>query len=279
MKAAALLLVAALWQAPTFRTAVERVQLDVSATKGGRPVSGLTATDFIVSDNGVAQTVESATQQESALCVQLVLDMSGSVSGERLRRLIDATTALLDLLRSSDRAGLITFSTAVDVRAPMTLDRALVKRALSEARGGGMSALRDAVELAIGAASCDDARSVVMVFSDGADTISWLSDNEVIESARRLGTVIHVVAVRATTVTSRFLPNVTDAVGGRIFSASSADDLPRLFTSALNEMRARYLVTFTPQSSGAGWHDLKVGVRTKGVDVRTRPGYFVRTVP
>ena len=280
MKAIVLIMVGAtLTQAPTYRTSIERVQLDVSATRNGRAVSGLTAADFVVTDKGVVQTIESATQEDSALCVQLVLDMSGSVSGDRLRRLVDATTALLDLLRSSDRAGLITFSTSVEIRAPMTHDRDRVKRALADARSGGMTSLRDGVELALGTTSCDDARSLVIVFSDGADTVSWLSDTEVIESARRLGTVIHVVAVRAPTVTSRFLPNLTEAVGGRMFSASSVDDLTRLFTGALSEMRGRYLITFTPQSSSSGWHELKVSGRARGIDIKARPGYFVRAAP
>jgi hypothetical protein len=49
----------------------------------------------------------------------------------------------------------------------------------------------------------------------------------------------------------------------------------RLFTSALDEMRARYLVTFAPRSPTPGWHELKVSVRRGGVDVKARPGYFV----
>jgi VWFA-related protein len=240
-------------------------------------VPGLTAADFIVTDNGAVQEIESTALEESPLRVQLVLDASGSVSGQRLRRLIDAGTGMLNALRRSDSAGLITFSTAVDIRVPMTRDLEQVKRALASVQGAGATSLRDAVQLALATPPDADARTVIIVFSDGADTSSWLRDADVVESARRSGVVIHVVAVRAATVASPFIPDVTDAAGGRVFSASSADDLKQLFTSALDEMRARYLVTFAPRAPTPGWHELKVSVRRRGLDVKARPGYFVST--
>jgi Mg-chelatase subunit ChlD len=184
VKVLALAMAPILAQAPTFRSSIDRVQLDVSATRNGRPVSGLTAADFIVTDNGAVQEIESTALEESPLRVQLVLDASGSVSGQRLQRLIVAGTGLMDALRRSDSAGLITFSTAVDIRVPMTRDLEQVKRALGSVQGAGASSLRDAVQLALAMPPAGDARPVIIVFSDGADTSSWLSDAEVVEAAR-----------------------------------------------------------------------------------------------
>ena len=243
-------LMAILTQAPTFRSSVDRVQRDVSATRNGRTTAGLTAADFIVVDNGSVQEIESIGLEELLLRVQLVLDASGSVSNEKLRRLIDAGTGLLNALRPSDSAGLITFSTAVDIRVPMTRDRGRVTRALGSVQGAGATSLRDAVQLALAIPPAADARTVVIVFSDGADTSSWLRDAEVVESARRSGIVVHVVAVRAATVASRFIPSVTEAAGGRVFSASSEDDLGRLFTSALADTWLARAEGERPQ----GWH-------------------------
>ena len=157
----------------------------------------------------------------------------------------------------------------------MTQDRDRIKQSLRSVQGAGTTSLRDAVEVALGMAPCEAGRPIMIAFSDGVDTSSWLSDGEVVESARRSGVVIHVVAVRAPTLPSRFLPDLANAAGGRVFSASSPDDLMRLFTSALSEMRARYLITFTPRSTAAGWHELKVRVRGKSVDIKARPGYVV----
>jgi hypothetical protein len=63
--------------------------------------------------------------------------------------------------------------------------------------------------------------------------------------------------------------------GGRSWSATSDRQLQALFTTALDEMRARYLLTYTPRNvKQPGWHELKVKVRNGG-DVTARRGYFV----
>ncbi len=265
-----------LWQAPTFRTGVERVQLDVAVTRGGRPVAGLTAADFTVTDNGVTQRIESAEAEDAAISVQLVLDTSSSVSGPRLQRLIEASAGLLNALRPSDRAGLITFSTSVDVRVPMTNDIERVTRAVGTVRGTGATSLRDAVALALEGAGAEGTRLLILVFSDGADTASWLRGDDIVESARRSGAVVHLVEIPGPDGTSPFSMALTKAGGGRVYSASSESQLGQLFTRALAEMRARYVLTFAPQPANVvGWHDLKVKTRANGVEVQARQGYFV----
>src|SRR6201989_2489385 len=125
----------------TFRSGVELVELDVSVTKGGAPVAGLTAKDFNLTDNGVAQEVESVTLEKLPLSVTLVLDTSQSVAGERLRHLVQAGNGRTSALRPGDRAALITFSHAVDLRVPMTGDMAAIRTALGAIRGNGATSL------------------------------------------------------------------------------------------------------------------------------------------
>lgn len=273
------MVVVALAQTPTFRTDIERVQVDVSATRGGRPVVGLSAADFVVTDNGVAQRVESVQVGDAPLDVQIVLDTSGSVSGARLQRLIDASLGLVDALGDADRAGLITFATAVEAKVPLTTDRDRVRRALTAVGGGvGATSLRDAVQLAVATPSAGDARVLVLVFSDGDDTMSWLRASDVVESARRSSVVVHSVTIGGSGApsTTQFRATLADATGGRVFSASSDSDLARLFTSALDEMRARYRLTFTPRPAGVpGWHELAIKTRRAGIDVKARAGYVV----
>jgi VWFA-related protein len=264
-----------LLQTPVFRLGVERVQLDVSAMRGGRPVAGLIAADFVLTDNGRVQQIESAILEDTPLSVQLVLDASSSVSGTRLQHLIDACGELIDLLRDGDRAGLITFSTAVNVSVPATKDFEQVRRALANVKGGGATSLRDAVQLALETPPQENSRVLILVFTDGDDTMSWLRDADVVESARRSGVVVHVVEVRGA-IRSQLLVDLTEAAGGRIYSAGSPEDLGRLFKRALAEMRARYLLTFTPRTPATpGWHELRVRTVMSGIDVKARPGYFV----
>jgi VWFA-related protein len=259
-------------QPPLFRSSIEVVRLDVSVTRSGIPVRGLTAHDFVLTDNGAAQTVESVRLEELPLSVTLVLDTSASVSGDRLVHLIQAGSELTAALRPDDRASLITFSHAVNLRVTMTHDFSRINTALAQLNGVGATSLRDAVHLAIELAPRDATRPLLLVFTDGHDTSSWLSEEAVLDTTRRTGVVIHVVRVES----DAFLDKLTDASGGRTWSATSDRQLRALFTRALEEMRARYLLTYTPAGvKRPGWHDIKVRLNGGRAAITTRPGYFV----
>ena len=217
----------------------------------------------------------------------MVLDTSGSLFGSRLESLIDAGKGVLAALRPDDRAALVTFSQDVQLRVPLTLDRTRITGELAALVAAGSTSIRDAVWTALQLRANDEARPLVLVFSDGVDNTSWLSASDILGAAERSDTVIHAVGLpeavlvsssagtARTTMPSSFLQALAQAAGGRHWSARSERDLRELFTRALDEMRARYLVTFYPEGVARdGWHDLKVTVKTRA-EVTARPGYFV----
>ena len=259
--------------APTFRTGVDVVELDVSVMRGGHPLRELTAGDFEVRDRGVLQKLTTVAVDRLPLSVVLVFDVSSSVQGERLHRLIEAGRALVKTLRPGERAALVTFSHRLTVRVPLTERLETIDRSLQLLNGGGATALRDAVCLALGLAPIDQTRPLVLVFSDGQDNASWLGEQAIVAAARRTGVVIHAVEVAGQA--GVLLKTLTDATGGRLWSASSNRQLQELFTSALEEMRARYLLSFAPTDPGAGWHDLTVTLKNGHAEVVARPGYLV----
>ena len=275
---------------PVFKaSAAELVRVDVSVTRDGQPVKGLSAADFTVTDNGVAQQITGTLVEQAPLSVMLVLDVSGSVAGDRLTHLIDAGHGLMSQLLPDDRAALITFAQDVALDVPLTRDREQMAVALANLHGQGMTALHDAVEVALRLTPEDDSRPVLLVFSDGRDTASWLTEERVFEAARRAGVVLHAVVIRQEaagpmpkelsgllpTEQKGFLDRLADTCGGRTWSAATSRDLGRLFARALDEMRARYLLTFTPSRHAAGWHQLKVTLKGSRGDLVARPGYFV----
>ena len=261
-------------QAPqtTFRIGIEVVELDVSVMRGGRPVPGLQAADFALADNGVMQDVQSVMLDRLPLSVVLALDTSSSVSGDRLARLVQAGQGLLSALRDGERAALVTFSHAVQLRVPMTGATGTIAPALAGLKGSGGTALRDAVHIALEMRTRDHTRPLVLLFTDGEDTGSWLTEDAVLETARRADVVVHAVTVGA----DAFLTRLVDASGGRTWSATSDRQLQELFTKALEEMRARYLLSYSPGGvKGAGWHELKVRLKNGRADITARPGYYV----
>jgi hypothetical protein len=116
-----------------------------------------------------------------------------------------------------------------------------------------------------------------------------LSEQAIVESASRAAVVIHVVRVTARDEeyersfgvwtgrsTANLVEELTEAAGGRVWSAATEDDLERLFTRAIDDMRARYVLTFTPpRPVRPGWHELKVRLKRGGGEITARRGYFV----
>ena len=158
----------------------------------------------------------------------------------------------------------------------MTADMTSIRVALSAMTGGGATSLRDAVHLALQLQPHDATRPLMLVFTDGHDTASWLTEEAAVDSARRAGVVVHAVRVES----DAFLDKLTQITGGRTWSATSDRQLRELFTRALDEMRARYLLTYTPHGvPQSGWHELKVKLKNGGGDITARRGYFVAATP
>jgi len=116
-------------------------------------------------------------------------------------------------------------------------------------------------------------RSLLILFSDGVDTASWLSADSVLETARRGDVVVYVVEIGGRR--TGFTRDLSEVTGGRLISVESTKDLSATFTGILEEFRMRYLISYSPQAvSAEGWHRLEVRARGRGLTVKARPGYF-----
>jgi hypothetical protein len=109
-----------------------------------------------------------------------------------------------------------------------------IRSALPDSGPRGATALRDAIQFPLAMQPRDRSRPLVLLFTDGCDTTSWLSEDAVIDSARRVGVVIHAIHRES----DRFLDRLVESSGGRTWSATSDRQLKELFTRALEEMRA-----------------------------------------
>jgi VWFA-related protein len=274
--AAGFVLAVAAQAPPVFRADVELVRVEVLVTRGGTPVRGLSAADFELRDNGRRQDLEPVLEEETPVDALLVLDVSQSMVGAKLRAIHEAASAFLDGLREGERAALIAFQQEVRLLEPLTADLGRVRVALSRAEAHGGTALVDAVYAALRATEPGTRRTAVVVFSDGFDNLSWLSAAEGIEAARRTGAIVHGVVVRAKDDRPQpFLRDVTRATGGRLFEAARVDDLRARFLDVLADIRNRYVLRYAPRGGeAAGWHELDVRLKRGGGDVLARPGYW-----
>jgi Ca-activated chloride channel homolog len=281
---------------PRFRGGVEVVRVSVLVTEGNRPVAGLTAADFELRDTRVVQQVESATLTEVPVSMSLVLDTSASVKGNTLAQLKEAAQAALDELAATDRALLLTFNSSVDLEAAWAPPSPAIRTALQKAEAQGGTALYDAAFTALTLTDPSQGnRELVLLFSDGGDTSSWLSRSAVLERARRTEAVVYSVVLG--TVPNRtllygrsgiellerlvpanvlppFLTELSNVTGGDAFEAPGAGSLRRIFARIVTEFRTRYLITYTPRGVDAGgWHPIEVKLKNKKGKVTARRGY------
>jgi Ca-activated chloride channel homolog len=279
-------------QQPTFRAGIDVVKVDVSIARGGEHVSGLKAENFEVFDNGVRQKITSVSPEQVPLEVYLVLDLSGSVEGEKLAELKRAAGAFVGGLVPRDKVALLTFTKTVTVRQELTDDIRAFKAALAEATSGGDTALYDAVAKALSLREPRDNRAIVVVFTDNHDNASSATSKQVVDAAERsdvTGYGVMPPEVQATGVGMAgpgfrspqlqfqlgFLRSLADATGGRVFRASAHLPLEDLFDMVLDDARSRYVLTYSPDKPMPGWHKLSVKLVGAKGDVVARRGYFV----
>lgn len=258
---------------PTFSSRVEAVRVDVLVTDSSRkPLRGLTPADFIIRDNDVPQQVDVVSFGEIALNVGLAFDLSESVAGPRLEQLRAASKALTSELQAADQSALVTFDETVSLRCPLSLDRSCVDRSLASAEPVGNTALVDGILAAMIAGESDVGRSLLMVFSDGLDTASFMHSDRVLDMGRRSDVVVYSIASRE--ARPDLLEELSELTGGRLHEVRADEDLSSTFRAILDEFRHRYLITYTPRHVPRdGWHKLEVKVNRPGVRVKARPGY------
>ena len=240
-------------------------------TDRGKPVLGLTPGDFTVLDNGVPQTVDFVSFDEVPLNVVMTFDVSGSMKGQPFEDLRAAGHALVDQLRKEDRAALVSFSHALALGADLTSNTSHVRAAIDASMAGGQTSLVDASFASLSLGVSDTGRSLMLVFSDGLDTSSWLEPASVIEAAKRANMVVFGVAIGRTR--NPFLKDLVEVTGGDLVEMQSTRDLRATFVRLLAEYRQRYLVAYSPTGvKPGGWHKVDVKVSKRGT-IKVRDGY------
>ena len=272
--------VAPLHGARQFSVSTSGVRLDVLALDGRTPHVGLTRDQFEVRDNGVLQQVDSVVTADAAHVV-VVLDVSGSVQGEPLRRLIDAANALLARLTAKDRLTLVGFAHHMQLLTPV--DGRVRPELLPT---GGSTSLHDAVFASVLLAGDDTRPALMILLTDGLDSTSWLTAAQTLSLTQRADVVIYPVvtdyeALQASRSprergAKRALDSLADETGGRVFAVPSGRPLQEALLRTLDEYRHRYIVTYTPRGvERRGWHRIEVALKGVRGSVHTRRGYEV----
>lgn len=265
-------------QTPVFRAGADAVTVGVSVRRGNRPVSGLTIGDFTLTDNGVVQTLTTMSYEKRPIDVTVLFDVSGSVTGavmDQLRR------SIVDLRRSmgaDDRLRVWTFNMRIRQLLAFDAPPASADAAFAALSAGGSSAVRDAVAVALASGGSPDRRPLVVLFSDGKDSISLQTPDLLLDLARATTPTVSVVlATPARTTSDRVYAELVAETGGSLVSLLPTDTLGGSLRSALEQFRSSYVLAYAPTGvTTVGAHAIAVTVSRPGLDVRARRGYVVR---
>jgi Ca-activated chloride channel family protein len=273
-------------QTPTLKVDVKLVSVFVNVTDAsGAIVTTLKKDDFELKEDGVAQKI-SLFDQESEVPLQIVLalDTSGSVRKD-LRVELDAAQKFINgLLRPVDSISLYQFNEIVSEVVPFTSSLKRVETGLRRIRVGAGTAMFDAVYLGSKALKDREGRKVMVVITDGGDTVSSTSFHDAVRAAQFAEAMVYsiiVVPVEASagrnTGGEHALMGLSDDTGGRFFYASDAGELEKAFEAISRELRTQYLLGYYPVARMAESDFRKIDVEVKDhpdYHVRHRSGYY-----
>ncbi len=274
-----------------FRAGVEMVSLNVTVLdQQTRYLTDLDTADFLVYEDGAKQEVSYFNRTTLPIALSLLIDTSASME-QRMSATQDAAVGFARKLRPQDLAQVVDFDTRVEILQDFTADVAALEKAIRSTTAGGSTSMHNALyislkELAkIKAKSDDDVRRrAVVLLSDGEDTSSLVSFEEVLDLAKRSATTIYTIGLqsRDTGFSKGFreaefvLRQLAQETGGRAFFPQRAEDLDGIYGVIADELASQYTLGYasTNQKRDGGWRRLNVQVNRPSTTVRTKRGYF-----
>ena len=189
-------------QAPVFRSGSALVALNVTVQDGPKYVAGLQPADFVVYEDGVKQDVRFFESSAAPLDLIVLIDTSSSMS-DKLALVHDAASGFVKTLRAGDRGAVVSFDDTVNILQPLTSDHARLESAVRSIGAHGSTALNNAVYISLkqfgqsAQKNGDPRRQAIVVLSDGEDTSSLVSFDDVLGLARRMGVNIYTVSLQS----------------------------------------------------------------------------------
>ena len=239
----------------------------------GEPVSGLTADDFVVEENGRRQQIQAFAAGNVPLSLAIAIDRSFSMSRERLTQVVYATQRLLGELRIDDGVMLLAVGSQVEVLTPLSTDHRAAYDALRELQPWGTTPLFDATVSAINAIQNATGRRALVLLSDGTDRYSDTTASDMVAQARRHDVLVYPVALGQSP--PAVFAELATVTGARSVTVPDVRTLSSSLSSIATELRRQYLIGYVPTATdGGGWRAITVRVNKPGLRVRARDGYY-----
>lgn len=269
-----------------FRSDVELVTFGVTAVdKKGQLVTDLTQGDFDLLEDGRPQTLRHFVRGDgegvaAATHVGLMLDTSGSMELD-LKLARSAAIKFLNLLPQAPDITLVDFDHEVRVTRYPQRDFARLIERIRMRKSAGWTALYDAVGVYLDGADDQDGRTVLVMYTDGADSRSEMSFGEVMDTLKASLVTVYAVGLIENTGASRHtlqtrIRQMVEATGGQAFFPNALKDLDAAYEKVLAEMKAQYHLGYvsTNTARDGAWRKVEIKVKRPDIKLRSRKGYF-----
>jgi Ca-activated chloride channel homolog len=262
-----------------FRGGVDLVNVTVTvADRNGRFVSGLKQEDFTVLDDGENQEIVNFSAERVPVSLGLVLDVSASMTPEKLSAArIAIKRFAFELLSPNDELFLAQFAHRTTMLQTWTRDRDTLSRALDRAETQSRTYLFDAVRSTLPVASTgENNKKALLVISDGNDTGSRTNIERLQEIIRTSEVLVYALGVEGDDddIDAKTLRKMTEDTGGRAEIVKGFKNLDKATALLASELNQQYLIAYAmPHQNDGKWHSIRVTVRQRGANVRARTGY------
>ena len=273
----------------TFKVDVKLVNVFVTVTDNhGAPIASLKKDNFQLKEDSLEQKI-AVFDKESALPLSIVLSVDTSLSTRKdlPLELASARRFAHAILRPVDALSLYQFSETVSELTSFTADLKVIDRGIDRIRMGSATALYDAIFLGAQALEPRVGRKVMVVITDGGDTMSKVDYQEAVRAAETAEAILYsiiIVPIEASagrdTGGEHALIQLSADTGGKYFYASSLSQLDEAFRQISDELRTQYLLAYYPSQrlSDSDFRRIQVTVAglpaDSGFKVRHRTGYY-----
>ena len=270
-------------QPPTFKTGTQVVSLFATVVDAQkRLVPGLLQEEFEVFDNEKAQPIVYFDNNVQPITVVVMLDTSGSMT-LTIDLLKQASEQFLIRLMKEDRGKVGAFNDKIQIGSHFTNNRDELISDVKDLDYGNGTRLWDAIGAALDELKGIEGRRVILVFTDGDDTASRISQGTVIDRARVDEVMIYAIGLESNyfngqrmvkSKPDRGLRKVADETGGGYFELEKTADLAPTFTRVAQELHSQYVIGFTPTLLDGRVHKLAVKMKQPGMTARARRSYL-----
>ena len=261
---------------PTFRLAARTVYIYATVQSAdGRLVTDLTRDDFEVLDNNRPQAITVFDNTPQKITVAVMFDMSRSMAGQ-YPRIRDAAVAFVRALWPEDRASIGSFGMEVSISPFLTSDKPTLLRVIDEELWPGHNTpLWHAAEIALTALEPEPGRRVVLLFTDGKDSLFLVPGDygRVRDIAERGGYMIYAVGLASNDL-SDDMRDLAASTGGGHFLVRKEDDLGSTFAKVVEELHHQYVIGFSTDAVDGRSHKLTIRTKASGMKVRGRKSYL-----